>query len=255
MAEWSYFDCDVMIGKSRIPIPDEMQDADALLRQMDRYGIDQTLFYYRDGANDRGVREALKSDRLELCWVLSVSLSGPGGRLEDQVNRLVDAGAKAVRFLAADGPSDPPLVIKPFLLEDLYERLERYRTPLLLEGAPLYRPEGTATYGVEDVDAICKGFPDLPVILLRTHRSLQTQLALLIRKHPNLYFTHALNTLYGQLERVVELVGVERVLFGSQMPYWDASLPIGMLNYAELSVAQKKLIAGDNLRRLLDPKM
>ena len=72
-----------------------------------------------------------------------------------------------------------------------------------------------------------------------------------MRKHKNLYFTHALNTLYRQLEQVVELVGADRVLFGSQAPYWDPSLPIGMLNYAELSTEKKKLVAGDNLRRLL----
>ena len=163
--------------------------------------------------------------------------------ITDEVDRLIDAGAKAARLLASDGPSEPPLVIKPFLLGKLYERLQQHRMPLLLEGAPLYRAQGAATYGVEDVDAICGGFPDLPVILLRTHRSLQTQLALLMRKHKNLYFTHALNTLYGQIEQVVELVGADRVLFGSQAPYWDPSLPIGMLNYAELSTQKKKLVA------------
>ena len=251
MADWSYFDCDVMIGKSRIPIIDEMPDAGALLKQMDRYGIDSALFYYRDGVNLRGASEAAKSERLDLCWVLSVTLRGPDDHLADEVDRMIDAGAKAARLLASDGPSDPPLVIKPFLLGKLYERLQQHRTPLLLEGAPLYQPEGTATYGIEDVDAICSGFPELPVILLRTHRSLQTQLALLMRKHKNLYFTHALNTLYLQLEQVVELVGADRVLFGSQAPYWDPSLPIGMLNYAELSTEKKKLVAGDNLRRLL----
>ena len=251
MADWSYFDCDVMIGKSRIPITDEMADTSELLKQMDRYGIDNTLFYYRDGVNLRGAGEAAKSDRVDLCWVLSVTLRGPGDRLTDEVDRLTDSGAKAARFLASDGPSDPPLLIKPFLLGKLYERLEQRRTPLLLEGAPLYRTEGTATYSLEDVDAICASFPELPVILLRTHRSLQTQLAVLMRKHQNLYFTHALNTLYGQLEQVVELVGADRVLFGSQAPYWDPSLPIGMLNYAELSTEKKKLVAGDNLRRLL----
>ena len=123
---------------------------------------------------------------------------------------------------------------------------------MLIEGSPLYRPEGTARYGLEDIDAICTEFPDLPIILLRTHRSLQTQLVLMMRKHKNLYFTHALNTLYGQLERVVEMMGVDRVLFGSQMPYWDPSLPMGMLNYAELTPEQKRRIAGANLRQLLD---
>ena len=46
---------------------------------------------------------------------------------------------------------------------------------------------------------------------------------MMTRKHRHLYFTHALNTLYGQLETVVKTIGADRVLFGSQMPYWDPS--------------------------------
>ncbi len=252
MADWSYFDCDVMIGTSRIPILDEMPDASSLLRQMDRYGLDKALVYYREGRNERGVAEARKSDRIEVCWVLSVVLRGPGDGLEDQVDRMIESGAKAARFLASDGPSDPPMVIKPFLLGSVYEKLQQHRAPLLIEGGPLYRPEGMARYSLEDIDAICSDFPDLPVILLRTHRSLETQLVLLMRKHKNLYFTHTLTTLYGQLEQAVEMMGVDRVLYGSQMPYWDPSLPMGMLNYADLTLEQKRRIAGANLQRLLD---
>ena len=252
MPNWTYFDCDVMMGTSRIPIPDEMPDAAALLGEMDRYGIERSLAYYRDGANQRGAPEAAKSDRIEQCWVLPLTLRGPNDRLETHVDRLIDAGATAARFLASNGPSDPPLILKPFLLEKVYERLEQHRIPLLLEGTPLYHPEGNARYGLEDIDAICTAFPELPVILLRTHRSLQTQLVLMTRKHPHLYVTHALTTLYGQIETVVEMVGADRVLFGSQMPYWDPSLPIGMLNYADLPDDQKRQIAGGNLQRLLD---
>jgi predicted TIM-barrel fold metal-dependent hydrolase len=252
MADWSYFDCDVMIGTSGIPIPDEMADATALLGRMDHYGLDKALVYYREGRNERGVAEAAKSDRIELCWVLSLTLRGPKDRLEDQVDRMIESGAKAARFLASDGPSDAPLIIKPFLLGKVYERLQKHRAPLLIEGSPLYSPEGMARYSLEDIDAICGEFPDLPIILLRTHRSLETQLILMMRKHRNLYFTHTLATLYGQLEQNVEMMGIDRVLFGSQMPYWDPSLPIGMLNYSDLPPEQKRRIAGANLQGLLD---
>ncbi len=154
-----------------------------------------------------------------------------------------------------------PLVVDPVMIskhgaaliaDDARQALVRLLLPEAFLLTPnLHEAAALTGSGVEDVDAICSGFPELPVILLRTHRSLQTQLALLMRKHKNLYFTHALNTLYLQLEQVVELVGADRVLFGSQAPYWDPSLPIGMLNYAELSRQEKKLVAGDNLRRLL----
>jgi predicted TIM-barrel fold metal-dependent hydrolase len=144
------------------------------------------------------------------------------------------------------------LIIKPFLLGKLFEKLQQHRAPLLIEGAPLYRQEGMARYGLEDIDAICSEFPDVPIILLRTHRSLETQLVLMMRKHRNIYYSHTLTTLYGQLEQSVEKMGVDRVLYGSQIPYADPSLPIGMLNYADLTPDQKSRIAGGNLQTLLD---
>jgi hypothetical protein len=36
------------------------------------------------------------------------------------------------------------------------------------------------------------------------------------------------------------------------MPYWDPSLPIGMLNYSSLPAEQKRRIAGANLQGLID---
>lgn len=253
MAVWQYFDCDVMIGTSRIPIPDEMPGASALLRQMDRYGIEKALAYYRDGVNARGAAEAATSDRIELCWVLSLGVNGPKDRLEDQVDRMMEASAKAARFLTtATGPNDAPVIIKSFLLGPLYARLEQHRIPLLIDGFPLYQPRGLSRYGLEDIDAICREFPGIPVILLGPHRSLESQLVLMMRTHRNLYYSHTFSTLYGQLEQSVAKMGADRILYGSQVPYADPSLPIGLLNYAELTPEQKTQIAGGNLRSLVD---
>ena len=253
MAAWKYFDCDVMIGTSQTPIPDEMPDASALLRQMDRYGIERALMYSRDGVNARGAAEATKSDRLALCWVLSLVLSGPRDNIEDQVDRMMQAGAKAARFVVTGvGPNDPPVIIKPFLLGKLYDKLQQHRMPLLVDARPLYGPIGMARYGLEDIDAICGEFPGIPIILLGPHRSLETQLVLMMRKHGSLYCSHTFMTLYGQLEQSVAKMGADRILYGSQVPYADPSLPIGMLNYAEIPTEQKIQIAGGNLRSFID---
>ena len=46
--------------------------------------------------------------------------------------------------------------------------------------------------------------------------------------------------------------GAERLLFGSFLPVSDPLVPIGMVLDADLSEEEKRLIAGDNLRRLLE---
>ena len=47
-------------------------------------------------------------------------------------------------------------------------------------------------------------------------------------------------------------VGAERLIYGSFLPVSDPYVPMGMILDAELTDAQKRMIAGDNLRGLLE---
>jgi predicted TIM-barrel fold metal-dependent hydrolase len=74
--------------------------------------------------------------------------------------------------------------------------------------------------------------------------------AYLIRRVPNLY-----QDIGGILEYWRETArdaGPERVLFASGMPFTDAGILVSNVQYARgLSAAEKRMICGDNLRRLL----
>ena len=47
-------------------------------------------------------------------------------------------------------------------------------------------------------------------------------------------------------------VGAERLIYGSFLPVSDPFVPMGMILDAELTEAEKRMIAGDNLRRLME---
>ena len=53
------------------------------------------------------------------------------------------------------------------------------------------------------------------------------------------------------IEELVRRFGAKRLLFGTRLPYFTPGSAIGMLGYADVSEAERKQIAGDNLRRLL----
>jgi predicted TIM-barrel fold metal-dependent hydrolase len=56
----------------------------------------------------------------------------------------------------------------------------------------------------------------------------------------------------GYVEYAVEHFGAERLLFGSFLPVNDPLVPMGMLLDADIPQEAKALIAGGNLRRLVD---
>ena len=56
----------------------------------------------------------------------------------------------------------------------------------------------------------------------------------------------------GFIEYAVGQFGAERLIYGSFMPVSDPFVPMGMVLNAQISKSDKKLIAGDNMRRLIE---
>src|SRR5262249_20605717 len=79
---WKFFDCNAMIGDTLPPLPAPIRTASELLREMDRFGIEQALFHHyafslsmdsRSEMNRRTLEIAQRHKRLVPCWVLSIS--------------------------------------------------------------------------------------------------------------------------------------------------------------------------------------
>ena len=54
------------------------------------------------------------------------------------------------------------------------------------------------------------------------------------------------------MENTAAIIGSDRLLFGTNMPMLDPSLGMGLILYAAMNDRDKALIAGGNLKRLLD---
>jgi predicted TIM-barrel fold metal-dependent hydrolase len=69
---------------------------------------------------------------------------------------------------------------------------------------------------------------------------------------PNVYFETACNASpYGGLERLVEAVGADRVLFGSDMPLFDARQEVARVMLSDIPDESKPLVLGLNAIKLL----
>ena len=73
---------------------------------------------------------------------------------------------------------------------------------------------------------------------------------------PNVYLeTAAAWGVHGQFETIVEAVGADRILYGSDMPLFDARNQVGRIVTANISDDDKKKILGLNAIKLLGLKM
>lgn len=71
------------------------------------------------------------------------------------------------------------------------------------------------------------------------------------RRYPNIYLDTSGSTVdLGYLEAAVEAVGAERVIFGSDLPLFDAPFALAKTWDAEIDEEARRLILGGNIARL-----
>jgi predicted TIM-barrel fold metal-dependent hydrolase len=78
------------------------------------------------------------------------------------------------------------------------------------------------------------------------------RVAELVKRHPNVYAELTLTPVTnGVIEWLVGEVGADRVLFGTDAPMRDPRPQLGWVLYTRLPEADKRLILGENFRRVL----
>ncbi len=105
-------------------------------------------------------------------------------------------------------------------------------------------------HGVVTYD-IAQRYPEANFIV--AHGSSIPEFCIKLGELPNTYCDMSATSMTaGTLELLCEKIGPERILYGSDMPASDASQRLGMVMAAHISEADKELILGQNMQRLLD---
>lgn len=228
---------------------------DNILAMLDRYGIAEALVhdcharttYPREHGNQRLLEQIRGLSRLHPVWVLEPPKAPGLGPARKLVTEMLAAGVRAARFPLGHVP------LLPWLWQDLCAALEKHRVPCFLDFG------GDSTLGslrddqANELRNLALAHPSLPLILSHVMGGLGVHYAVvpLIRRVPNVFLDIA-----GILEywrTVAYEVGAERVLFATGAPFTDPGILVSNVQYdPRLTPAQKKLIGGDNLRRLLE---
>lgn len=247
------FDCNCMIGPSRTPQPGAPESVSDLLVEMDRLGIAEALVYHSvarwysptDG-NAALLQELKGNPRLHPCWVVVPHHAGEMPSPADLVKQMLDAGVRAARVF----PEEHFFFLEPWCFGETLAALAEARIPLLVDWGKRHWSE--ALRGWPAIQQVCEAFPQLPVIVVREGIAVDRFVGALIARHQKLFLETSYYMGHRALETFVGRFGAERLLFGTGMPLYDPSEPIGMLLTSGLNGDAARSIAGGNLRRLLN---
>jgi len=151
------------------------------------------------------------------------------------------ASVRAVRIF----PARHRFPLADWCVGSLCDWLAERRVPLLIWHTELDWPS---------LYSLARRFPQLPIVVeSQTQKILYhtRPLFALMRDCANVQLEISNFAGAGFLEHAVLEFGAQRLIYGSFLPVADPWVPIGMLVDADIAEADKALIAGDNLRRLL----
>ena len=200
----------------------------------------------RDAARDisrddsRGAKGASLPNRLYGCWSILPSCTGeivPPGDLSQAMKK------SNIAALALNPQANRYMPCAMAIGDYLAMAQERSIPVLMNTGRGLT---------LEQADALMRDFRDLTVILTFANCwPSDRQLRPFLDSYPNLYLDMSYIQTASWLPDITLRYGAERVLFGSAFPECYIGAHMMVIRHAELSDADKALIAGGNLKRLL----
>jgi len=240
-----FFDCNCMLGRLAAPPPGAPDTLDALREEMRWCGIERGLVCgalareYDPGVGNQALVERLRGQEgLYPCFVLLPPETGEIPFGEELLAQMEQAAARAARVF----PGHHSHSLHPRCCGRLLGWLEEEHIPLFVD---------LAETNWDDVGAVCRRFPDLTLVLLRVGYRIDRQAYPLLEAHPHLCLETSYYQTHRGIEEVVSRFGAERLIFGTGYPFFAPGGPVAALHYAEISDADKALIAGGNLAALL----
>jgi predicted TIM-barrel fold metal-dependent hydrolase len=238
-----YFDCNAMIGALGSGPEEVSLSVAGLLEEMERYGIKQALVtstaaleYNARAGNQVLAREIEAHANLFPLYALTPD----PGALEEAAALLPSRPFAAL--LAADREHHN-FSLREWCSGPLLAALEQRNIPVFL------RP---GLVGWEEMAAVLEAHSNLPVVVTHTGYRADRYIYPLARRYPRLMVETSMYVGHRQLEEFAQTFGAERLLFGTNLPYYTPGAALAVLAYARLSEAERARVAGGNLTLLLE---
>ena len=239
-----FFDCNAQVGRYSVKHSEAFTTVEELLAEMEYVGISEALVYhalskeYDPSTGNQLLIKEVQGKPLHPCWVVMPHYTGEIPQPEHLLAEMKQSGVRAIRLFP---------VLHQFRLSDwcsgeLLDMAEANQIPVFLDFDQT---------NWDEVAALLKSHPKLNLILLKTSYRVNRYLYPLFEKYENLRIECATYQTARGIEAICQRFGAGRLLFGTGLPVLEAGPSIALITYAEISEAEKHLIASENLRKLL----
>jgi predicted TIM-barrel fold metal-dependent hydrolase len=243
-----------MIARYNLFRPGSFHTKERLLQEMEYYGISEALVFHAVSmenspqlGNQLVIGETANAPSLHPVWSILPPVSGEMYSPEDMVLEMQRSNVHVIRLF----PNHYHFDLRDWCLDEVFDVLSEHRIPVMIDYIdPLMRGDDRTDW--ESVIKVCKGYPELPVIVTEFRFRTNRRLYQAMDKCPNLHVELSALWLFRAIESICRKFGAERIVFGTRLPIRDPSCALGMVNYAMISEEEKQMVAGDNLRDLME---
>lgn len=224
-------------------------DAAGMVAQMDRLGIRACVSAHHSSigpdfryGNDE-VLQAMADFPGRIYGYATINPNYPEKEVAAELERCISAGMVGVKF----HPDMHQCAVDDAKYRAAWEYANEHHLPLLSH---------TGTGGrnpVKSFEKLAEIYPNVTVILGHAgfgsegaNHSIEAA-----SKYPNIYpeITGSV-VVYGTLERMVNRLGADRVLFGTDIPFLDPRPQLGRVAFAKISDDEKRKVLGLNAARI-----
>ena len=245
MSAIPFFDCACMIGMRANRHRRTIYRLEDYRREFAYYDIMGAVVFHAiarehncDYGNRRLLDEIGDDPQLAPQWVLLPHHCGEMAPPAELVEEMLSLGVRTARlFPTLHGFGTSEYAIGPLLAE-----LECHRMPLFLD---------LTEVSWDALIPLCQAHPLLPVVLSSTSWSTDRRMYPALQQCPNLHIETWAQQAHRGYERFIGEFGVERLLFGTDLPYRSPGAARMMVNYEQISDEDRRKIAGGNILRLL----
>jgi len=218
---------------------DTFEDIEISLRRMDQAGIDRAVVLPIGRSNfehyNRELAEIVQRYPNRLVGLAKVSQQHDAGR----IGRMLEEAFEKLGLVGLKLHGQPN--------REIMSALDRYRKPILID------PWGE----VYPLRYVAESYPNVPMIIAHMGKFCSTDTPVrlhtmwLARRYPNVYFDTSSVMDFEALEMAVKEDLCHKMIFGSDGPVLHCGVELARIQYLDLTDAQREMVLGGNIARLI----
>jgi predicted TIM-barrel fold metal-dependent hydrolase len=192
----------------------------------------------------------------ELVAFPSVDPLMPLDLMLEEIDTCKKNGAKGIKLHPAEGHYFP----RDKRLWRVYEKMQKLDLPIISHGGLFMMSAGINYTQPVNFEPVLESFPELKLVIAHLGHGFWNESITLAKKYKNVYFdTSAVLSGVEHIQvlsdeegaDLIRKLGVERVMFGSDYPWFDPRMDLKRFLRLPLSVPEKEKVLGENARTIL----